>query len=151
LIARLVEEYPDGWALSTSSTTLQYVLSLCPEGVRIGAWVKTFAAFHTNPAYAWEPVVFVGGRKRKGHDRSELTVRDWLAAMPPVFQKRALDGTKGSKPEAFCYWLFDLLGLRDGDELHDLFPGSGAVSRYWRAWSGRAPEVEGEQATFLLS
>jgi hypothetical protein len=33
LIARLVTEYPDGWALSLSSPTLQQILALCPAGV----------------------------------------------------------------------------------------------------------------------
>lgn len=41
------------------------------------------------------------------------------------------DRVIGAKPAAFCYWLFRLLGARRGDELHDLFPGSGGVSRAW--------------------
>lgn len=40
LIDRLCDEYPDGWALSTSSVALQYVLEMCPSDVRIAAWVK---------------------------------------------------------------------------------------------------------------
>ena len=40
----------------------------------------------------------------------------------------------GEKPERFCFWLFEVLGLRPGDELVDLFPGSGAVTRAWRRW-----------------
>ena len=37
---------------------------MCPAGVRVGAWVKTFCAFKkgVRPAYAWEPVIFTGGR-----------------------------------------------------------------------------------------
>jgi hypothetical protein len=42
LIARL-ETY-DAWALSLSTPSLQQVLPLCPEGVRVGAWVKPFCA-----------------------------------------------------------------------------------------------------------
>jgi hypothetical protein len=39
------------------------------------------------------------------------------------------------KPEQFCFWLFnDLLGVRDDDELVDLFPGSGAVGRARDSW-----------------
>lgn len=44
-------------------------------------------------------------------------------------------GTSGAKPNDFCYWLFELLGAKAGDDFHDLFPGSGAVSRAWREWS----------------
>src|SRR5216684_5596264 len=61
LIAQL-ETY-DGWALSCSSTTLQQILKMCPEDVRISAWVKPFCAFkvNVNPAYAWEPVIWKSG------------------------------------------------------------------------------------------
>jgi hypothetical protein len=42
--------------------------------------------------------------------------------------------TKGSKPDAFCFWLFELLNAQDGDTLDDLFPGSGAVTAAWAKW-----------------
>lgn len=41
----------------------------------------------------------------------------------------------GAKPAAFCRWVFDLLGARPGDQLDDLFPGSGGVTRAWAAFS----------------
>jgi hypothetical protein len=128
LIYKLEAEYPDGWALSTSSTALHYVLGLCPANVRIGAWVKPFAVFKpgVNPAYAWEPVIWTGGRKRT---RKEPTVRDWVSAN--ITLRR---GMVGVKPDAFCIWLFQLVGLEPDDTLVDLFPGSGAVSRAWEAW-----------------
>ncbi len=44
----------------------------------------------------------------------------------------------GAKPAAFCRWIFDLLGAQPGDELVDLFPGSGGVSRAWAAFGGSA-------------
>jgi hypothetical protein len=129
LIARLCAEYPDGWALSTASTTLQQVLALCPADVRIGAWVKPFGVFKpaVNPAYVWEPVIFRGGRRRT--DRSEETVRDWCSV--PITLQR---GLVGAKPEGVCFWVFSMLGLQPGDELVDLFPGTGAVSRAWERW-----------------
>ena len=34
----------------------------------------------------------------------------------------------GAKPAAFCWWVFDLLGALPGDELVDLFPGSGGIT-----------------------
>ena len=103
LIERLVEEFPDGWALSLSSPTLLQVLSMCPSDVRVGAWVKPFASFkpNVNPAYAWEPVIFRGGRKR---DRTQPTVRDWVSAN--IMLKK---GLSGAKSPAFCRWLFGLL------------------------------------------
>jgi hypothetical protein len=39
------------------------------------------------------------------------------------------------KPEAFCFWVFDdLLGLRPGDEMVDLYHGSGAVKQSWERY-----------------
>lgn len=125
LVGYLVSEFPDGWALSTGSNNLAEVLAVCPPGVRVGAWVKPFASFKpgVNPAFAWEPVIFSGGRKRC---RRSPTVRDWVSCN--ITLKR---GLCGAKPEGFCFWLFELLGLRPGDLFVDLFPGSGAVGRAW--------------------
>ena len=121
----------DAWALSCSSPSLQYILSLCSPNVRVAAWVKPFCSFkpNVNPAYAWEPVVFYGARKRS---RNELTVRDWVIANITL-QK----GLVGAKPEAFCYWLFELLGAKTEDSFDDLFPGTGIVTRCWETWKGR--------------
>ena len=44
LIERLVDEYPDGWALSLHSPSLWTLLPMCPEDVRVAAWVKPFGA-----------------------------------------------------------------------------------------------------------
>lgn len=122
LIDRLVSEYPDGWALSASSPSLRALLPLCPEDCRVAAWVKPFAAFKANVgvAYAWEPVIFRGGRKR---DRSEPTTRDWVAENITLQR-----GFPGAKPRGFCMWVMDLLHVQSGDTVDDLFPGSGAVS-----------------------
>jgi hypothetical protein len=129
LVKDLCEQFPDGWALSTASTTLKQVLALCPDDVRIGAWVKPFASFKpgVNPAYTWEPVIFRGGRRRT--DKSELTVRDFCAES--ITLRR---GFTGAKPEGFCWWVFELSGLRTTDRFIDLFPGSGAVSRAWDSY-----------------
>jgi hypothetical protein len=137
LIARLVHDYPDGWALSTSSGCLRWLLPLCPDDVRVMAWVKPFAMIKkgVDPTYAWEPVLMRGGRNRFGiRDRMS---RDWISATPPIFRKRTDDPTKGEKPIEFCYWLFDVMGLVPGDQLDDLFPGSGAVTNAWHAWQAQ--------------
>lgn len=126
LIATL-EEY-DAWALSASSPSLFTILPMCPEGTRIAAWIKPFAIFkpNVNPAYAWEPILFKGARKRS---RSEPTVRDWVSSN--ITLKKGLVGVK---PHNFSRWIFDLMGLTPDDELHDLFPGSGAVTQAWVGW-----------------
>jgi hypothetical protein len=123
LIERLVSEFPDGWALSLHTPSLKPILGLCPDDVRIAAWVKSFASFkpNVNPAYAWEPVIFCGGRRG---DRSRTTVRDWFVC--PITLQR---GLTGAKPPEVCAWILELLGYEEGDELADLFPGTGVMGR----------------------
>jgi hypothetical protein len=132
LIAKLVTEYPDGWALSTSSPALHDVLPMCPRDTRVMAWVKPFASFKpgVNPGYCWEPVLVRGGRKM---GRDLPTVRDYISAN--ITLKK---GCAGAKPVDFCRWLFSVLGAQRGDTLDDLFPGSGIVSDTWRAFSEAA-------------
>ena len=118
----------DGWALSCSSPSLKEILSYCPDDVRVGAWVKPFASFkpNVNPAFAWEPVVFYGGRPR---GRDIPTLRDWISANITM-QK----GLVGVKPKMFCFWIFEMLGCEPDDEFIDLFIGSGAVTDAWKEW-----------------
>lgn len=138
LLVGYMESHFDGWALSTSSPGLDEVMQACkvamgPEcfrngTVRIASWVKPFAAFKpgVRVAYAWEPVLLRGCRKGTRQDR---TVPDWVAAN--ITMRR---GLAGAKPEAFCFWLFEVLGLTMTDDLEDVFPGSGAVSAAWDRW-----------------
>jgi hypothetical protein len=138
LIARLSVEFPDGWALSASSPSLVDLLPLCPRDCRISPWVKPFAVFkpNVNPAYAWEPVIWRGGRKRT---REAPTVRDWHAANITLQR-----GLTGAKPQSVCFWIFDLLGLEPGDEFVDVFPGTGAVSQAWQRFTERLPLAVGD-------
>lgn len=126
LIRRLARDFPDGWALSCNSTSLQAILPLCPPRVRVAAWVKPWASFkpNVNPAYAWEPVIFTGGRDR---GRDQPTVRDWLTCSASIGR-----GLVGAKPEAFAFWLFELLNLRRGDILIDIFPGTRTIGRLFQ-------------------
>jgi transposase-like protein len=128
LIQRLSDTYTDGWALSCSSPSLAFILPLCPPDVRVMAWVKPFSSFKpgVGVAYAWEPVIVRGGRRRS---RDQRTVRDWLAASITM---RA--GLAGVKPRHFAFWLFTVLNMQPQDTLADLFPGSGAVSQAWEDW-----------------
>ena len=86
LVAHLVTEFPDGWALSCSTPSLRELLPLCPDDMRIGAWVKPFHVFKrgVRPAYAWEPVLYRGGRNRNpeipAKGGTATTPRDWVSA-----------------------------------------------------------------------
>ena len=127
LIDKLQSQY-DGWALSCSTPSLHGLLPLCPPDARIAAWVKPFASFKpgVNPAFAWEPVIFRGSRKR---DREEDTVRDWCSAN--ITLKK---GLAGAKPIDFCNWIIDLLGARAGeDQLDEIFPGTAILTDVWNA------------------
>ena len=126
LIAQL-ETY-DARALSLSSPSMRTILPMTPEDSRVCAWVKPFAVFKPNVrvAYAWEPVIIKGWRKGT---REDPTVPDWWAANITLQR-----GTHGAKPDDFSFRLFQVMGLTPEDELVDLFPGSGAVSRAWEAW-----------------
>jgi len=130
LIERLVNNF-DAWALSCSTPSLRYLLPLCPDKVRVGAWVKPFCSFKkgVNPAYAWESVIFIpSGRKSRSGERVP-TVRDWVSANITL-QK----GLVGAKPPEFCFWLFELLGMIPDDDFEDLFPGTGIVTQSWFIW-----------------
>lgn len=134
LIERLQREFPDGWALSASSVSLRELLPACPPDVRIAAWVKPFCAFKkgVRPAYAWEPVIFRGGRNPKnGHPHppppkngAQTTPKDFIAES--ITMKK---GLTGAKPERVCMWILDLLNAQEGDEIIDLFPGTGIMGR----------------------
>ena len=132
LIARLAEY--DGWALSTSAEALPAVLALCPPGVRVAAWHRGERPTRGRwPLHAWEPVIYHGGRQLPGARRADSIVH----GVTPVITLP--DRVIGAKPAAVCRWIFTLLGAAPGDTLDDLFPGSGAVTRAWAAYTSRDP------------
>jgi hypothetical protein len=141
LIARLVADYPDGWALSTSAAALPTVLPLCPPDVRVAAWVRgERPVAHLRPLSAWEPVIVHGGRDLL----TGAAVKDRRTdALVYHARARRTDPRRvvGAKPAAFAWWLFDLLGALPVDELDDLYPGSGGIARAWALYtgSGRRP------------
>lgn len=134
LVERLQAEY-DGWVLHTNVGGLRIMerAHILPEnGIRICQWFKPFCAFKRNVsvAYAYEPVIIKAARKPVVSKR--LVMRDWIAE--PITMKRGLTGVK---PEAVCHWAFEILGARPQDELADLYPGTGAVTRAWKTWQGK--------------
>lgn len=128
LVKRLCEEF-DGWVLHTASTTLGQVLPLIPKEARLMAWVKPFAAFKRNVsvAYAWEPVIVRAARKPVV--RGRIVMRDWIAE--PITMKK---GLTGAKPRNVARWAFEMVGAEPQDDLHDIFPGTGAIKTAWEEW-----------------
>lgn len=126
LLQTLEADY-DGWAYCLTSTSLAQLLPFAPEGTRVAAWVKPFAAFKRNVriAYTWEPVFFKPARDSSA-DGAPVG-RDHLSE--PITLRRGLTGTK---PERFNRWILDLTGYIDGDELVDLFPGTGGMAKTLR-------------------
>jgi len=139
LLSRLDRDY-DGWIYHTNSTTLPQTIILCHDlaitGYRIMSWVKPFAAFKRNVsvAYAWEPVLVKAARKPIV--TQEVVMRDWIAESITMRK-----GLTGAKPPKVCEWLFHVVGAEPGDELDDLYPGTGIVGETWDAWSGRDTRV----------
>jgi hypothetical protein len=119
----------DGWVLHTSSVALPEPAPMLPKGARIMAWVKPFAAFKRNVsvAYAWEPVIVQAARKPVVTGR--VVMRDFISC--PIALRK---GLCGAKPPAVIRWAFEVVGAEPGDELDDMFPGTGIVGRTWREW-----------------
>lgn len=132
LIARLVAEFPDGWALSTAADALQHVLALCPQGVRVCAWQHRVRHTRSRRALsAWEPLIIHGGRELS--IAATQTLQD---ALVYGGRWRTYPGALiGMKPPQFSVWMFAQLGARPGDELVDLYPGSGAVAAAWERYT----------------
>jgi hypothetical protein len=144
LVRRLLSEY-DGFILHTSSVALDSVLLAFPDrlsklGCRIMAWTKPFCAFKRNVsvAYGWEPCIVKACRKPVVSGREVM--RDWKSES--ITLKR---GLTGAKPERLCFWAFEVLGMEPQDELVDLYPGTGAVTRAYEKWRAALaePSVQG--------
>lgn len=128
LIAQL-ETY-DGWLLHSNPQSLPLLLPLVPPGTRILAWGKYDGLPVTKAGlvYTWEPIFMRPMR------RASIWVRDslWGDKADHVGEER--NTIRGQKPLMVIRWLFQAAGLEPGDELDDLFPGSGAVGRAWRTF-----------------
>lgn len=157
--AELVDEleagYPDGWALSTSAAALPAVLRLCPLEARVCIWRRRVRFSRSSRAVnAWEPLIVVRGRPLPTDVvqdlvdvlEDEVDVED-VAELVTLLDYRGRydslpDALVGMKPPEFAVWLFRQLGARAGDELVDLYPGSGAIGRAWELYTSRGPSSE---------
>jgi hypothetical protein len=76
---------------------------------------------------AWEPLLVVGGRELPtGEPQDLLDVLDYRGRYDS-FPGALI----GMKPPEFAVWMFRMLGAQAGDQLVDVYPGSGAVARAW--------------------
>lgn len=153
LLARLAMY--DGWALSTSAEALPYVLGvlgalqtasrgarrrgLAPNKVRVAPWIRGPRPHATARLLtSWEAVIFLPARCGS-RGAGETPTLDSLVGPTPRRRSTLPSAVIGAKPPEFCAWLFRLLGARIGDELDDLYPGSGIVGRSWLWYQGRDP------------
>ena len=120
----------DGWVLATSAEALPRVVSLASryDGWRVAAWVRGGRpGRRAGPVSSWEPVLYKPARAVPHRDQPDDSL---------VFTSRPRtsdpDRVIGAKPSAWWAWIFRLMGARSGDELVDLFPGSGGGMRAWR-------------------
>lgn len=120
LVCDLDEQF-DGWAVAASRDSLPVYLGAAPD-LHVAVWVRP----NSVPGGAhilgtWEPVLLrvpKGRRRQVGRGQ----VRDVLTASAPQ------SGHVGAKPAAWTRWVLDMLWHQDGDDVVDLFPGSGSVS-----------------------
>ena len=151
-LIRRLDPY-DGWALSTSAAALPAVLALCPPGVRVAAWHRGERPTPSRwPLNAWEPVIYRGGRPADPSRADVVETRRVDSLVCGVSPLTTLPGrVTGTKPAAFCRWVFGLLGAAPGDTLDDLFPGSGAVARAWAAYTQAADASRAARAGRVAS
>lgn len=125
----------DGWVLCASIKSLPHILKMCPDGVLVASWFKTLAPpLGDHFRYNYEPVI-VSPLRRYGPGYVPLAMIE-----APVdgytFRDTPAEHVIGQKPRAFAHWLFALAGADPAvDELDDLFPGSGAITRAWETYS----------------
>lgn len=130
----------DGFILHTSSPALGHIIDcarnagLEDNDYRIVAWVKQWASWKpgTRLQYAWEPVLVKPARpprERADAQNGQSSIRDWM--MERMAMRK---GLAGAKPNSVSQWLFTCVGAEPTDTLHDMFPGTGAVTEAWNSW-----------------
>ncbi|WP_449279247.1 hypothetical protein [Leucobacter sp. GX0328] len=132
-LLRTLETDYDGWAYAGAPDYLEALRPAMPTDVRVMIWHRGNAqpsGARIRSSYEIVLVRIPAGRRAHG---TGLAVDDVLHA--GVENKR---GFAGAKPAAWTRWVLAALGYQAGhDELHDLFPGSNAVTD---ACDGLLPE-----------
>jgi len=121
MVASIEADY-DGWAITMNPGNLAQYLAWVTKPIRVAVWVKPDAMPHNSrPIRSWEPVLLhVPEGRRRANGR--LPIRDYLIAA------KGGSAFAGEKPRAWTRWVLDMLGYEEGDEVTDLFHGSGAVA-----------------------
>jgi hypothetical protein len=121
LITHMVRNF-DGWALATTPDGLGAYHPL-PVSAHVMAWHRPNAMPGGHRLVSrWEPVIVFVPEGRRHRDTGPR-VLDFLSASAPRIN------FAGAKPPEWTSWVLDALGYTDGDEVVDLFPGSGSVSK----------------------
>ena len=129
----------DGWALSTSAAALPAVLARVPARGAGGSLAPRGTAHRELAAPERVGAGHLPRGPPGGPRRVPARERRTDSLVHGVSPLTTLPGRViGTKPAAFCRWVFSLLGAAPGDTLDDLFPGSGAVSRAWAAFTAAA-------------
>jgi hypothetical protein len=136
LINRLENDY-DGFALCLAHDNLQQLLPLFKTKVKICIWHKWILPSGSSITNNYEPVIIKVPKNRRAAVKG-LTTPDVLTC-----QKREGRGFAGRKPKAFTHWILDLLQYQDGDEVDDLFNGSGAVIESINTYSIATRSLQG--------
>lgn len=125
LVGELILGY-DGWAIAMTSAlaSIRVYAEAAPPGAFFGSWARTNAMPDgSRITKAWEPVLFYVPPTLRGRDAAPH------ASDVLVEGVNVKAGFLGHKPAKWTRWVLGVLGYDPGrDELHDLFPGSGAVS-----------------------
>jgi len=125
MVRQLERDY-DGWAIAMTVHSLSTYLSVIEtdsrNGIRVMAWIKTKAVpSGSRIATSWEPVIVKVPAERRGHGTGK-SIKDHLIANPDGI------GFVGAKPAAWTEWVLNAMGYQEGDEVTDLFAGSGSVA-----------------------
>lgn len=109
----------DGWAIATTPDGIEAYRPL-PIACRLMAWVKPTAPAGSHRLRStWEAVIVFPPESRRG---GRGRISDVLIENAPRI------GFPGAKPERWTRWVLDALGYQPGDQVDDLFPGSGSVA-----------------------
>ena len=60
----------------------------------------------------------------------QTTPKDFI--VEPITLRK---GLVGAKPEKVCRWILQLLNFQTGDELIDLYPGTGIMGKVAKEWT----------------
>jgi hypothetical protein len=131
LVERLEVEYPDGWAISLTPQP-EAVMAYVGPGRELAVWHRR-GWMTSRPqmriSFCFELVLYrtaVPNMKKNGPMVANVFT---LGGQNWQLGKQAGTHT-GTKPEEFCHWVLDLLGYNpETDQIDDLFPGEGSMTR----------------------